>query len=942
MSSTTLAIDFGVKYIGLSLVEHPSESANRVLFAATIIVEPKPLGQIVENRAASRRLRRTRKTHHRRLTRLAQALKEFPCAEQIVGFCQRRGFGYDTEEEESGEDSFRISREEFFSALEVEIVRVLPVELQQRALAVCERHLNRDKQANAELRPARFENRGRSRCNWEGCHHNVPRAGNDVQGRLQQSLFLWLQPVFAASSDPAKLRKSLEHWIGELDSLANRLRRLTASELSEEEAKGERKRLDARIKKVYENLRERVIREAPREVSASFLENWKEHYRADVTDIVRGVAAGRVRFCREHSQAFVDYQMERKTIPIKQEVVARDLISRRQQIVFDRLARLVEARLLPLAGGKIDRIVVERVAFDILSGPIKARQKMSEEEASEIYWHGPQAGFASRTAMLREEFGGRCAYCGMEAAAAIEVEHILHRARFPFDSYFNILPACSGCNARKAGRTALEAQLTVHAEAYNAYCSYLGQRKVLHPFHTIKKGMLKLLCEPAFVERGERTIGLIANNLVNITNTQRSPRPLARYLATRLAKLCGQRPEIIHRAARHTALYRTAAIPDYDKRESKETGDLRNHAVDAIMLACQFPSASALENREWTRTPEDVANWMERVRQAAPLTKNGLPEVRANDLIPHFEDDAGDGYAVISLSAFNWNRKRKAAHKLDPFGMTAKGEPVKRTTAAGILLELSKSAAARDKQIAAIAHANLRARLEKHREEAASQFVLWLQQSVSRGLSRATMSNHPADVARRRLLEKFVAMDLASILSAESGETIPLIIGIRVLSDVSARQVNIVRVLPNNPTGQHYQSEAVIKTLYVGYKKSAQGINRQKPILLCVGQNDAVSKRTGGKWVTLELPPGHPLAGRSLGSAEPISEFGHRWKAAFDDLLQQEGISQHFFLSQGCVVEKEDGSRFLMRNFKTGEPWMTSDAFKNIRRVYRSPLRAMK
>ena len=152
-----------------------------------------------------------------------------------------------------------------------------------------------------------------------------------------------------------------------------------------------------------------------------------------------------MRFCREHSKAFVDYQMQRKAIPIKQEIVARDLISRRQQVVFDRLARLVEARLLPLAGGKIDRLVVERVAFDILSGPIKARQKMSEEEASEIYWHGPQAGFDSRIAMLREEFGGRCAYCGVAGAGTIEVEHILHRARFPFDSYFNILPACGGC-----------------------------------------------------------------------------------------------------------------------------------------------------------------------------------------------------------------------------------------------------------------------------------------------------------------------------------------------------------------------------------------------------------------------------------------------------------------------------------------------------------------
>jgi hypothetical protein len=316
--------------------------------------------------------------------------------------------------------------------------------------------------------------------------------------------------------------------------------------------------------------------------------------------------------------------------------------------------------------------VVERVAFDILSGPIKARQKMSEQEASEIYWYGPLAGYRSQHEMFQAEFDGRCAYCGVQSATQ-EVEHVLNRAQFPFDSYFNVLPACGGCNARKAGRTALEASLTVHDSAYEAYCEYLRQRKVLHPYQTIKKGILNLLRRPATIERGQQLIGMIADNLVAITNTQRSPRPLARFLATRLARTTGKRPSIVNRAARHTALYRSVALPEYEKAEQKAQGDLRNHAVDAIILGCQFPSASALENRQWRTTRNDVEVFAERVRAAAPAAINGLPSVGGPELVPYFEDDAGDGYCVIQLAAFNWNRRRKAAHKLDPFGKTKTG-----------------------------------------------------------------------------------------------------------------------------------------------------------------------------------------------------------------------------------------------------------------------------
>jgi len=45
-----------------------------------------------------------------------------------------------------------------------------------------------------------------------------------------------------------------------------------------------------------------------------------------------------------------------------------------------------------------------------------------------------------------------------------------------------------------------------------------------------------------------------------------------------------------------------------------------------------------------------------------------------------------------------------------------------------------------------------------------------------------------------------------------------------------------------------------------------------------------------------------------------------------------------FRIAQGCVVEKTDGTRFQFRNFDKGAVWMKADSFKEIARVYRSPL----
>ena len=108
---TSLAVDFGSKYIGIALVRHAKEEPNRVLYAATVVVDPIWLTKTVKPRIEARRIRRPRKTHRRRLRRLARALDGIHGADRIVRFCRRRGFSYDVSKDTDKESrSFHDSR----------------------------------------------------------------------------------------------------------------------------------------------------------------------------------------------------------------------------------------------------------------------------------------------------------------------------------------------------------------------------------------------------------------------------------------------------------------------------------------------------------------------------------------------------------------------------------------------------------------------------------------------------------------------------------------------------------------------------------------------------------------------------------------------------------------------------------------------------------------
>ena len=116
-----------------------------------------------------------------------------------------------------------------------------------------------------------------------------------------------------------------------------------------------------------------------------------------------------------------------------------------------------------------------------------------------MYEQGPRFWcFKDDLEMLRAEFGGLCAYCGKPSSAIVEREHILPQANFFLDSYLNMVPACPYCNRMwKAKASPSASGLRISVEAYQAYSEAIWRKnsktEPLYLFHTIKKGILKLM-----------------------------------------------------------------------------------------------------------------------------------------------------------------------------------------------------------------------------------------------------------------------------------------------------------------------------------------------------------------------------------------------------------------------------------------------------------------
>ena len=957
-----IGIDFGEENIGLALVRWDGQR-NHVLYASTLTVSPAALKNLFTHRVGFRRTRRTAQSKRRRMKRLQAALTSSGLSQvdvdSIVAFCRRRGHSWlsGEEPENGGEIRYSVPRAEFFGALEAFIQDLLNDPNQRHeTLRLCRSILD------VEIRPKRFLNRRVSKCSWEGCGRNAPKAKNAVDLRLSQAIFGQLRPAFIVPEeyrlDPGPFQEFIRDagadGSGVREDLKERLKALT-------------KHINGWARDVVEPSD--VLRRE-HDFSKRRVDNIWKYLRKQLNNIITNPPGGRVSFCREHSEAFTEAVLAGRVPPRDESVSEADLRARRQQVVFGKLWRFIEARLLPIAGGRIDRITVERNAFDLIRVPqVRIHEGMSEEQVDraiskrrrlarqteEVYWYGPQYGFESGRAMLLTEFGGLCAYCGASITeATMEQEHILNRADFPLDGYLNLVPACQGCNRKKGPRTALASGMPINANAYEAYGDYIKEvkkKRPVHPFMTVKKGILNLLVADApfwmrCVSRpddGEKTLlDILGQNLVTATRTMQAPRPLARYLAGKLEAATGYRPDIRAMNGRHTAMIREEMIPDFSKptnREEEGEARLANHAIDAIILAGQWPSTTALEARHIRAM--DIHRWRREVGQRTPdIEPDGkLAAPLAKPNLDGFEEVTPYGTYAVDLLTTNWSRRDKARFGASFYGEW-QGHHTRRVPATKVVESLRKEAGDEKKMLKAInriVHPGLRNTLlrtwgaSQTVEVVETALVGWLQQSTLAGLVGRAEPTNPAARARWRELREFCDDPSPNPLH------IPTVIGVR-RTDPGAEGYEMVERVSEGRTVHRLKPATNVREKIVAYRAGDDGLpERTKYTLFDVHQNGRVKPSDGRVAGLLPIPEGSLLAeGRKLGEGQNLSEYRRAWEEALEAYLSDAGFVWHRRLWQGCVLEYEDGSRRFVRNFKKGTDFKLSWC-KGIRWVHRSP-----
>ena len=652
---------------------------------------------------------------------------------------------------------------------------------------------------------------------------------------------------------------------------------------------------------------------------------------------------GRNRFCRYHSSQYVDYFMEGKQIPFKSTLSERDIVSRREEILFQKIWRYIEARILSLAPDGIDRVIVERTAIDLLGGSRKQRQGIMNKEAlEEMYQYGPRYGFSDDLEMLKAEFGGLCVYCGKPNTELLERDHLLPQSKFFFDSYLNKVPACPPCNRTlKQAASPGKAALKIDEQAYDAYSKYLASKfkdKPPHLFHTIKKGVLNLMREPGRIWEAERYLTLIANQFAQVVGTQRGPRPLARYLGGKIYQKFGEKPKIGFVNGRHTALWRKAAYPEFDKFRDKAEGGVINHALDALLMACDLPDLTRLEARNLQ--PGLMSWWVDKVRKAAPPEgQDGIPVISEPCFaVDGFEKVLSGNYIEVELAKMNWNHKDTQVQRQGAYGWSKKEDlPVQRVTATGLADELrntdkktsSESRRAEvDKIVNVIVHPQLHQTLkmanigETPGLSTAEALTLWLRKTIRGNLSKARFSSHPADQSRSKMLQDFI--------NGQSN-VIPAVIGVQRFQRSLKSNIDLNRVDPKSGRLVHrYVADPANVAYIVAYRRSNGNAKRDKPLTLEWRQSGAVIP---GVKLFGDVPEG-PLKGRSLGE-KAIKQTA--WKNALHQYLSKAGTAEYNFVSQGNVVAYEDGSEFYIRNF-SGSYGFRKSLFKGIKAVRPSPL----
>ena len=232
----------------------------------------------------------------------------------------------------------------------------------------------------------------------------------------------------------------------------------------------------------------------------------------------------------------------------------------------------------------------------------KARKRILEEA------HRPEpSGVEIQKALLFEECGGTCVYCGKSISfqqlfdGNIHRDHILPKSRFPDDSFANRVLACNECNQQKSGRTPFEA----FGGDEGQWQQILGRVEKWRNAEKVQRFQVSEKTNDLDKELDPDSPESFAARRLN--DTRYTSKLAARYLGSLyggrdLRQPDGSTRRVIFASSGMLtatlrkewgleAILREPAPAESSRKPGKPRGDHRHHAIDAIVIALSSNAA---------------------------------------------------------------------------------------------------------------------------------------------------------------------------------------------------------------------------------------------------------------------------------------------------------------------------------------------------------------
>lgn len=608
----SLGIDPGDRYIGLALVRIEDDDQAYPLYLDVIDLGQgqNSLRSLVAGRSIHRRARRTRKSARARIRKVQDIVEREHLPEdqaaKVIALCRRRGGQSDQDNEtddKPDEYSLRQPRDSVLATLR-ELIPIAAPQLSEQGVHEIIEVL--DAPCNAHG----LDNKRVGSCVMEGCKKKRC-VGVDYPA-------LWLLQGILTELMPPKRRATRECFLQRLRTEGLDIRMGLAAFKCKGSPQRRTKHWEA-VRKTWRAIaKSEDIPDAVRESVDRLLQSASKQLR-------EASSPTRFRMCPDHlyERVLLLSQGENPPAGVGEETT--------HSLVWEAVAAKLSSylayqltRYMP-AHAVIDRVVVERAAFDLLHLRSPST-KVSSTELNQARWLGPYGQLkkllakeqpstrSSTRNLLAFELGGICALCGKTINGEIDRAHLAPQELVGGYPYVGIVAAHPVCNTLMG-----KSRAHVHPAAVEAMREtrnrLMRNSRFVHAWFDAKLGIMNALAfhadEALPVDR------FLMRAFASRESTMQGADRIGDAVAEAIKAAGFGDPTIEKRGATEVAGARWAAMknespdaePWFSKDADKQGKGILNHALDAFVVA-SLPPAEPLVGkgeRRWAVSPEGLS-----------------------------------------------------------------------------------------------------------------------------------------------------------------------------------------------------------------------------------------------------------------------------------------------------------------------------------------------